>query len=270
MDPERWRQIEAIFQAALPLKDQERQSYLATACGADSELRSEVESLLLADAQSVSALDHSPLEALGTGDLISHFNQDSASLSKGEHMSQRCDKGHFYDPTRHVSCPHCGVPGLAIDPGPTRPAASLSVENTRPAIEEKTQARKQVEEGATVGVFKAKIGIEPVVGWLVCVDGPDRGRDYRIRSQRNFIGRDARMDISISGDEQISRENHAVITYDLRSNVFRLAPGESRGITYLNNNAVDVPAMLKPYDVIELGATKLIFIPFCGEAFQWQ
>ena len=127
-----------------------------------------------------------------------------------------------------------------------------------------------VEEGATVGVFKARIGIEPVVGWLVCVGGPDRGRDYRIRSQRNFIGRDPRMDISISSDDQISRENHAAITYHPRSNSFKLAPGEAHGITYLNNESVDVPVLLKPYDSIELGATKLIFVPFCSEAFQWQ
>jgi len=127
-----------------------------------------------------------------------------------------------------------------------------------------------VEEGATVGVFRARIGIEPVVGWLVCVQGPDRGRDYRIRSQRNFIGRDARMDISISSDDQISRENHAAITYDPRGNNFRLAPGDAHGMTYLNNGVVDVPVVLRAYDVIELGATKLIFVPFCGEAFEWQ
>lgn len=270
MDSERWRKIDAIFREAAPLSLRDRQRYLDKACAGDAGLRSEVESLLQADARSRSPLDGIALDAIGTGDLVSHLNHAASPNNKGEGMSQRCEKGHFYDPTRHVTCPHCGVPGLTVDPGPTRPASQQALENTRPAGDEKTQARKVVEEGATVGVFKARIGIEPVVGWLVCVEGPDRGRDYRIRSQRNFIGRDARMDISITSDDQISRENHAAITYDPRSNNFRLSPGESHGITYLNDGAVDVPVVLRAYDVIELGATKLIFVPFCGEAFQWQ
>jgi len=276
MDSERWRKIEAIFRGAASLSAHDRPRYIDEVCAGDPGLKAEVESLLQADARSGSPLDGSAMDALGTNDLISQIKNHAVSppINKGESMSQRCEKGHFFDPTRHVSCPHCGVPGLTVEPEQTRPAAyPPPIENTRPATaltDDKTQARKVVEEGATVGVFKAKIGIEPVVGWLVCVQGPDRGRDYRIRSQRNFIGRDARMDISISSDDQISRENHAAITYDPRSNHFRLAPGDSHGITYLNNAAVDVPVVLRAYDVIELGVTKLIFVPFCGEAFEWQ
>jgi hypothetical protein len=185
-------------------------------------------------------------------------------------MSQRCEKGHFFDPAKHVSCPHCGVPGLSIEPNVTLPAPGRTFGVSKPVDTDSTRAHNNSEAGATVGVFKAKLGIEPVVGWLVCVSGPDRGRDYRIRSQRNFIGRDARMDICISSDDQISRENHAALTYDPRANTFKLAPGESHGITYLNGESVDLPVNLKQFDSIELGNTKLIFIPFCGEAFQWQ
>jgi hypothetical protein len=38
---------------------------------------------------------------------------------------------------------------------------------------------------------------------------------------------------------------------------------------YLNDEEVTVPTELKPYDIIELGQTKLMFVPFCGEHFQW-
>ncbi|MBV8857813.1 MAG: serine/threonine-protein kinase [Acidobacteria bacterium] len=46
MLPERWRQIETLFHAALSLKSEERAAYLAEACAADEWLRKEVESLI--------------------------------------------------------------------------------------------------------------------------------------------------------------------------------------------------------------------------------
>ena len=30
-------------------------------------------------------------------------------------------------------------------------------------------------------------GVEPVVGWLVCIDGPSRGSDYRLHAGYNYI-----------------------------------------------------------------------------------
>ena len=47
MNPERWQQVRQIFQGALELQGQERGSFLERACTSDSELRREVESLLL-------------------------------------------------------------------------------------------------------------------------------------------------------------------------------------------------------------------------------
>jgi serine/threonine protein kinase/tetratricopeptide (TPR) repeat protein len=46
MTPERWRQVEEIFNSALELANSEREQYLAQACGADASLRGEVERLL--------------------------------------------------------------------------------------------------------------------------------------------------------------------------------------------------------------------------------
>ncbi|HKV39740.1 MAG TPA: FHA domain-containing protein, partial [Blastocatellia bacterium] len=112
--------------------------------------------------------------------------------------------------------------------------------------------------------------IDPVVGWLVCIKGPDLGRDYRIRAERNFIGRSDEMDICIASDASISRERHAVVTYNPTKNSFRLAPGESRGMVCLNEEEVETPVPLSAYDRIQLGESELIFIPFCGESFKWE
>src|SRR5262245_494559 len=49
MAPERWRQIEQLYHAALERAPGERESFLDEACPADGELRREIESLLAFD-----------------------------------------------------------------------------------------------------------------------------------------------------------------------------------------------------------------------------
>ena len=46
MTPERWKQIEEIFQTALDLPAGERAGYVSAACAGDEELREQVEALL--------------------------------------------------------------------------------------------------------------------------------------------------------------------------------------------------------------------------------
>lgn len=187
---------------------------------------------------------------------------------------QRCEHGHFYDPDKSSTCPSCGVPGLNVE------TLIKDVASERYDTEVPTQAHGggqgargsagHKDPGATVGLYEKKLGIDPVVGWLVCVSGPDKGRDYRIKSERNFMGRDPSMDIHISGDDGISRVKHAVISYNPRKHTFLLAPGESSGIVYHNGDEVISPVELAPYDEIEMATTKLRFIPFCGPGFNWE
>lgn len=185
---------------------------------------------------------------------------------------QRCPMGHYYDPDRHSTCPACGVPSLDI--APTRGRAAADAPATPPTVpaDPKTLARGQGHpaEGVTVGLVRKQLGIDPVVGWLVCVGGPDRGRDYRLRGEKNFIGRSPKMDVCIQGDDTISRDNHAAVSYNPKKNSFRLLPGEGRGLVYLNDEEVDAAVELQAYDRIELGQTQLLFVPFCGERFHWQ
>ena len=191
---------------------------------------------------------------------------------------KRCEKGHYYDPDKHSSCPSCGVPDLNVgktvprkDVGQAPQSGSADTPTDKAGV---TRRRGQpiidpAAEGQTVGVFRKKTGIDPVVGWLVCIEGADRGRDYRIRSEKNFIGRSEKMQICIRNDESVSRENHAAVSFNPKKSTFKIHPGDSRGLVYLNDEDVDVPVELKPHDIIELGQTKLMFVPLCGEKFQW-
>ncbi|HWP97264.1 MAG TPA: FHA domain-containing protein [Syntrophomonadaceae bacterium] len=179
----------------------------------------------------------------------------------------RCDNGHYYDSSKHSSCPHCGVQNLDIDFQKTMARKPAGVEGGPAGIQ---AGAAQGGEARTVGVLHKKLGIDPVVGWLVCIEGPERGRDFRIHGEKNFIGRSEKMDIPVVGDESISRENHSIVSYNPKKNIFRIYPGDSRGLVYLNEEEVISPVALNPYDIIELGQTKLLFVPFCGERFSWQ
>jgi hypothetical protein len=184
---------------------------------------------------------------------------------------ERCRQGHYYDPGMHTTCPHCGVPDLDLGRTvPRRPASEFATGTS----EVRTQPRDAPapggsEPGVTVGVMREKIGIDPVVGWLVCVEGPDKGMDYRIRAENNSIGRSEQMRICIDGDDSVSRDNHALISFDPKSNLFTLVPGLAKGLVYLNEQAVFTPQPLHPFSKIQLGKTMLLFVPLCGELFQW-
>lgn len=132
------------------------------------------------------------------------------------------------------------------------------------------KVRRVDEENKTKGPFQKKLGIDPVVGWLVCVDGADKGKDYRLLGRINTIGRSEKMDVCVKGDMTISSANHARIGYGDKNNRFTLIPADGRSVIYLNGEEVYVPMILNAYDLIELGETTLLFIPLCSDRFTWQ
>lgn len=180
---------------------------------------------------------------------------------------KQCDNGHFYDEARFESCPYCkentgiGKTMAAADIGKT-----VAAFPGNPAV----AAATSFDSGKTVAVMKKKIGIDPAVGFLICIAGPHRGTDFRLVSGRNFIGRAAAMDVSLPDDDTVSRESHALVTYDAKHNAFSLSPGQGRGITYCNNEQVEMVHPLKAYDIIEVGKSRLLFLPLCSQQFQWS
>jgi pSer/pThr/pTyr-binding forkhead associated (FHA) protein len=103
----------------------------------------------------------------------------------------------------------------------------------------------------------------------VCLEGPERGRDYRLHGEKNFIGRDPGMDIRIAGDDAISRQRHAVVTYEPKRKTFWLQPGDAAGLVYLNQELVNTPMQIYADDVIELGGSKLVLVPFQSAKRSW-
>jgi hypothetical protein len=196
---------------------------------------------------------------------------------------KQCENGHGYDPDKNIHCPYCGITDLDVKttvridskdgpnpkPGPDSGRKSTSIP-TRPYQNGKAAQSNAPDDPATIRILDERLGFDPVVGWLVCIEGPDRGRDYRIKSEKNAIGRAENMDICIRGDNAVSKDRHAFVSYNPENHAFKLIPGESRGLVYLNGEDVDMSTRLNPYDVIRLGKTKLLFIPLCGEKFNWE
>lgn len=136
-------------------------------------------------------------------------------------------------------------------------------ENKTPGVDNYSDETMAVNPGSIAG-------FTPVVGWLVCIDGPDKGHDYRIRAGYNYIGRAEYMDICVRGDKQISREKHAVIAYDDLEKLFFFGPADGRNIVRVNGKTAMAAKELSAYDVLTIGTSQFIFIPLCGERFDWN
>lgn len=189
----------------------------------------------------------------------------------------RCENGHFYDAERFDSCPHCNQPAISTvientegDPGYTLPVSQATVAEQNGGLEELVSSATVTTEDAqaTVGYFD--FANEPVVGWLVAIEGSNFGQDFKLKTGRNFIGRSTSMDVALTGDSSISREKHAVILYEPKSNIFLVQPGDAKELFYLNEKVVLTATEINAYDIISLGATKLLFIPCCSDKFNWD
>src|SRR5437016_4366985 len=84
MTPEHWQRIDQLFQAAIELRPEERNSFLDQACAEDEDLRSEVEALIASDEHGLSFIEDPAFEMaanllvrskpeLSEGDRLGHY-----------------------------------------------------------------------------------------------------------------------------------------------------------------------------------------------------
>ena len=209
-----------------------------------------------------------------------------------------CPNGHYYNAALHNVCPECGAAGTGGSPaasagnfgkteapyadnfgrteapgagggsgiGPTI-AADVSLHDTPAASADPFGHTVIGEEESSKGSYPERTA--PVAGWLVCIEGPLRGTDFRIHNGYNYIGREEG-DIHIQGDMQVSRKNHAMVAYDSSERAYYVGPAEGRNLIKVNGKTVMNPAVLNAYDIISIGTTKLMFVPLCGPHFSWE
>ena len=174
---------------------------------------------------------------------------------------KQCQSGHFYDASKFSECPYCASPSGAPDRAP-QPQRGSTVAIVEPEKKESSMR--------TVAVMEQQVGFDPVVGWLVCVEGAEKGKSFALHADNNFIGRDPKMDVCLKGDATVSAFNHAIVSYDSRDGIFYFSAADGRSIVRYNGKAHFGTTPLSAYDELEIGSTKLAFMPFCGEKFKWM
>jgi len=131
-------------------------------------------------------------------------------------------------------------------------------------------SRTQLVRGKSL-VKRTEFHQDPVVGWLVVIGGPGLGAFRPIFEGNNTVGRSPGQRIPIDfGDETISSEEQAYIRYDSVDRRFLLVPNLAKtNIVAVNDSKPTSAIELAAMDVITMGHTQLVFVPFCGHDFDW-
>ena len=113
---------------------------------------------------------------------------------------------------------------------------------------------------------------EPVVAWLVVIGGPGLGAFRPVFEGNNTIGRSAGQRIPINfGDDTISGEEQAYLRYDSVDRQFLFVPNLAKtNVVHVNDLKPTSAVRLSAMDVITIGKTQLVFVPFCGPEFDWS
>lgn len=203
-------------------------------------------------------------------------------------MITRCNNGHWYDTNTQKSCPICKLEseklGIRLN-DLEEDDKTISITEVDLSLGEElgaiignsvnnltTQPEEAVSEDGDKTISFGFFGIttiQPVTGWLVCLTGDERGKDFRLHSGKNFIGRSSSMDIMLIDDKTIARDKHASVVYDPKGNTFYLS-AEDGNTVYLNNEILNSPKKLRDGDEITVGETVLRFVPFCKEDMKWE
>lgn len=186
----------------------------------------------------------------------------------------QCENKHYFDQEQYEQCPHCqrtlpkkprrGISEMQAAPEPSR------TNNTAPkdGLTPYKVPPPQGQDEKTVGIFQVQAGIEPVVGWLVCVEGGETGRDFRLHAGRNFIGRAPSCDITLDSDRKISREQHCSVIFEPIRSEFWLSRGNGDAVS-VNGERLENNCKLQAEDRIVIGSYRFVFVPFCSAERSW-
>lgn len=202
-------------------------------------------------------------------------------------MIKKCINGHWYDASVNRTCPHCKQAseklGIRINDieeddrtvSIAEVGRSLGDElgaiigNAAGSSAPKTVAGASDDDKTISFGFFGMTTVQPVTGWLVCMTGSERGKDYRLHIGKNFIGRSPTMDVVLVDDKKISREKHCSVIYDPKGEAFYVT-AEGGNLVYLNDQMLTDSEKLTENDKITIGDTNLIFIPFCRGMRKWE
>ena len=139
------------------------------------------------------------------------------------------------------------------------------------AVRAATSAPDAIGQSVSRAGEIAEAAPDPVVGWVVVVDGPGKGSTITLGYGENDIGRGATSRVRLDfGDEEIGNLSHAVIAYDPFGRRFALFCQRDGFTVTLDGEIVSGERELAGGETMGLGGTKLRFVPLCGPHFAWD
>ena len=153
---------------------------------------------------------------------------------------------------------------VEFDAPPTTRVVKGPVSSPPPQRTQRVRGKQTVKRG--------QFHQDPVVGWFVIVGGPGLGAFRPIFEGNNTLGRSSDQRIPIDfGDEAISAEEQCYIRYDAADRSFLFVPNLAKtNVVSLNDKRPTAAVPLVAMDVITMGRTQLVFVPFCGSEFDWS
>jgi hypothetical protein len=201
---------------------------------------------------------------------------------------KRCSKNHYY-PDDLLRCPECPILGLSefdqkahrkeVKPQLICPPTNIMhkidqrkssvLTETDPSVDPEYPIAKQKMVKPNSDYQKEESSSGPsIVGWIVPIQGPAVGSDFRILSGRNYIGRSNEIKIDLK-DKTISKNDPYVIEYDGNKRRYWLCPSNRENLTYLNGKIAMERVELKDGDKISCGKSEVVFVALINERFCW-
>ena len=109
----------------------------------------------------------------------------------------------------------------------------------------------------------------PIVGWLVCVEGPEKGKDFRVYQKLNMIGKSERAGIRLRDEAGLPFPIWARLAYSTDDNRCRIS-AISAGHVLHNGKEIEEAVALSSGDRLVLGGCEYIFVALCGDSFRWD
>lgn len=211
----------------------------------------------------------------------------------------QCINAHYYDDEKYQQCPHCAaLQEKAAQDKQTAEQVSQArqienyaaqyirqhraqpqVQSTQPQVQSTqpqapniqgqmpVEASREVDDEKTVSLYQKRGAARYTVGWLVCVEGEEYGRDFPLCAGFNRIGRSGSNDIVLS-DMQISMEEHCSVIYEQKKNIFYLLP-KAGSLVYVRDALVQQAQEIESGEVIIIGETRLELVAFCKGERRW-
>lgn len=180
----------------------------------------------------------------------------------------QCEKGHFYDDIKHNRCPYCNKNDRDTDFEKTISKAVNLGEHISHMQLTQMYSDNCGDMDKTIGITSLGNGNRLVTGWLVVKEGKSRGKSFPLYIGKNTIGRSMKMDVALTDEEEVSRNNHFSVVFENKECVFYIVEGTAP--VMINNKILKGYMKLREGDVISVSNVKLVFVPYCKKGRQWN